>query len=83
MNFIGDFEDWHENHYEVVRILLNNEDYFLDKIEESERKDKGMGGMWILAKDITNSFQESYLTESWTDLDWYDTLEGFVNNFEI
>lgn len=84
MNFIGNFEDWQETHFEVVRILLSNEDCFLDKIEESDRKDKGTGGLWVLAKDITNSFQKFYLTESCrTDLNWYDELEKFINNFKI
>lgn len=81
--FIGDFEDWQEVHYEVVSHLVINEDLYLDKIDNSERQDKGTGGMWVLAKDITNDFQKEYLNEEWIELDYYETLWDFINNYKI
>ena len=81
--FIGDFEEWQETHFEVVRELLNNEDLFLDKIENSERQDKGTGGMWTLAKDIANAFQKEYKDENWEDKEWYNTLWDFINSYKI
>jgi hypothetical protein len=81
--FIGDFEDWHETHYEVVKHLVLNEDLFLDKIEDSERQDKGTGGIWVLAKDITNAFQEQYQDELWEEGDYYETLWDFIDEFKI
>lgn len=81
--YIGDFEDWHETHYEVVKHLVTNEDLFLDKIEESSRLDKGTGGMWVLAKDITNAFQERYEDGLWEEGDYYETLWLFIDEFKI
>lgn len=82
-NYTGDFEDWHETHYEVTKHIVLNEDMFLDDIEDSKRQDKGTGGMWSLAKDITNDFQKKYLDEEWIDLDYYDTLWDFIDNYKI
>lgn len=81
--YTGDFEDWHETHYEVVKHFVLNEDIFLDKIDDSERQDKGTGGMWVLAKDITEAFQKEYENEIWNELDYYETLWNFINKFEV
>ena len=77
------FEDWHETHYEVVKHIVLNEDLFLYKIEQSNREDKGIGGMWVLAKDITNDFQKKFKYEEWIDLDHYETLWSFIDNYKV
>jgi hypothetical protein len=81
--YIGDFEDWHETHYEVAKHLILNEDLFLERLEESSRKDKGTGGMWVLAKDITNSFQKLHKDGLWEEGDYYETLWSFIDEFKI
>ena len=68
--------DYLETFYEVVaHFYSDQENEFLLNIEN----EKGRGGMWELAEDLTNEFQSRYDGTNWgEELDWHDTLEKFL-----
>jgi len=78
-----DKTDYLETHYEVVKHLVLNEDLYVDKLDRSAQKSKGMGGMWVLAERITDQFQKEYKDETWEEKDWFETLWKFINDFQI
>ena len=76
-------EDYLEIHFEVVRILTMNNDYYLDQIEESTQKDKGTGGLWTLAKRITDQAIKDFDDGLMVWHDFIEELNNFVDNFKI
>jgi hypothetical protein len=68
--------DYLETHYEVVAYFYNNqENEFLLSVEN----DKGRGGMWELAEELTNQFHSKYDGITWgKTLDWHDTVNDFL-----
>ena len=53
-------EDYLEVHFEVTRVLVMNADYYIDRIEESTQPEKGTGGLWVLAKRITDKYIKDF-----------------------
>ena len=72
-----------ETHFEVVRELVEAEEWALRMLEKSNRQDKGVGGLWVLAEEITDAFQEKYKNEDWIKLNWLETVWEFVGNYKI
>lgn len=76
-------EDYLEVYFEVTRILISNIDWYLDKIDDSTQPEKGTGGLWVLAKRITDQaikeFDEGVMI--WDD--FFLELDNFVENFKI
>ena len=60
-----------------------NTDFYLDKIDKSTQPEKGTGGLWTLAKRITDQaikeFDEGVMI--WDD--FFQELDNFVENFKI
>ncbi len=76
-------EDYLEVHFEVTRTIIMNADYYLDQIDDSTQPEKGTGGLWVLAKRITDQaikeFDEGVMI--WDD--FFEELDNFVDNFKI
>lgn len=53
-------EDYLEVHFEVSRVLTMNADYYIDQIEKSDQPEKGTGGLWVLAKRITDKYIKEF-----------------------
>jgi len=68
--------DYLETFYEVVAYFYSyQENEFLLNIEN----EKGRGGMWILAEELTDEFHAKYEDILWgNELDWHDTLDQFL-----
>lgn len=43
-------------------------------------EDRGFGGKWELAEDITREFESIHVDNDWSVDDWMETLEAFVHN---
>lgn len=72
-------EDYLETHFEVVAELM----YQLEEIELPELveiyEQKGRGGLWDLAKNITDEFETTHKDREW-DGEWMDKLHKFIYN---
>lgn len=84
--FPNGFESWHETHYEVCTFIGaylhkwrgNRDGSALVNRYEAE----GTGGMYDLAKEWTDEFEEAHSLEHWTvdNLDFFETIEEFLHN---
>jgi hypothetical protein len=77
-------QDYLETYFEVVTFieasLAKYDDNDLDVVCGTERH-KGRGGLYELAEDWTTEFQTKYNETVWgEELEFYDTLEEFLNN---
>lgn len=78
-----------ETHFLIVEfIVAKRKD--IDLLPASEIKtayeDGGTKGLWPLAQQWTDEFEERYKGEDWEELDFYDTIEAFCeekNNEQI
>lgn len=76
-------EDYLEIHFEVSRILSENSEYYLEKIENSSQKDKGTGGLWTLAKRIADQAIKDFDDGLMVWHDFIEELDNFTDNFKI
>lgn len=73
--------DFLETYYEVVLELERMLD-IEGSFAERHSLEYGRGGMWELAKNITEEFQEKYKTLLWgSDIYFSEELENFITNF--
>ena len=80
--FPNGFQSWQETHYEVV----SNITLWLEKADPQAPVQKyynsvGIGGMYELVENITNSFEDTYKGDEWMELDFFETVEKFTWNF--
>lgn len=75
-----ELEDYLETHFEMVRHILETEDVKgTPSYEVSEVN--GFGGLYQLAKEWTDEFQNKYKDTVWgAELDFNDTLEEFLKS---
>jgi hypothetical protein len=77
-----EFDCWHESHFEIVRAIALE----LDKDQPCGTIElicsvQGHGGMYELAKDMTNEFETLHADTVWgEDLDFQDEIESFINS---
>lgn len=67
-----------ETHFEVVSTImfkLSNDNKFLTELYQNN----GRGAMWELAKSLTDEFEQLHKDEDWIELEWFDTLDEFLN----
>jgi len=80
-DFPNGFIEYLETHYEVVSYLESNIDSE-SSMAYYHRRDYGIGGMYELAKTITDDFELKYKDELW-DLEYFiDTLYEFLIEYE-
>lgn len=78
MRFPNGFTSWYETHYEVC----NKVEYYLE-IERDTRVSKvqekrGRGGLYELAKTLTDEFETKYEGKEW-DGEFFDAIDLFLN----
>jgi|LakMenE18May11ns_1017448.scaffolds.fasta_scaffold9232032_2 hypothetical protein len=82
-HFPNGFDSWMETHYEVVQAItlkLSNEDMEEDSALYERLEEEGTGGMYMLSEELTDAFEEEYEGAEWGEkLDYYDTIENFLN----
>lgn len=74
-----EFESWHETHFEIVAEITKwdndiNPPNSIKKVQDEQ----GIGGLYELAKELTNEFETLYKDREW-DGDFFDTIESFIN----
>jgi hypothetical protein len=80
------FEDYLETHYEIVKAIVLREKFLDDNNLMDEDpvigkilNEKGMGGLWELATELTDEFQSLNKDREW-DGEFFDELENFLEN---
>lgn len=80
--FPNGIENYLETHFEIVQAItleyMNPEPR--GRVQE-EHDERGHGGLYMLAEELTDKFEQQYRNVQWgEDLDWFDTLEVFIEN---
>jgi hypothetical protein len=73
-------EDYLETYHEIVSRIewqLHKEEGFAYEIYN----DKGRGGMWMLAKKITDTFTEKHKATDWNEADFFDEIKLIWDSF--
>ncbi len=82
-HFPNGFDSWMETHYEMVQAItlkLSDEDLEEDSALYERLEEEGTAGMYTLSEELTDAFEEEYEGAEWGEkLDYYDTLENFLN----
>lgn len=77
--FPNGFDDWHETHYQMVSAIERE----MSKTEPTGRVNdvhlaEGHGGLFTLAKELTDEFEQQYIRQDWIDKEWWDTIDEFI-----
>ncbi len=75
-----DLESYLEVHYEIVQAITI--EWIKDKPQGrvlQAQEENGHGGLYMLAKELTDKFQEKYENVIWgVELEYFDTIEEFI-----
>ncbi len=81
-DFPNGFIEYLETYYEVVAYLESTTDWERN-MAYYHRRDYGVGGMYELAKAITDDFEIKYKGVVWgEELDFFYTLDTFLIEYE-
>jgi hypothetical protein len=78
--FPNGFNSWQETHYEVVAAIQyvftsDNYEHPVMRVHDLD----GTVGLYNLAENITDEFEESFKGRDWgNDIDYYDTIHKFI-----
>ena len=82
--FPNGFESWQETHYEVVAAitteLISYDEYsnFNHQLIGTTLQEKGHGGLYELANDLTDEFELKNQDREW-DGEFFDEIERFLD----
>lgn len=79
---LEEFESWHETHYEVVKAIAQTE-YVKGSTACKHVANFGCGGMYDLAKELTDEFEKMHEGKQWgidDDTVYFDAIEDFLND---
>lgn len=77
--FPNGFDSWQETHFEVVKGIANSEDT-PGSTAHQVIEFIGTGGLYDLAKELTNKFENTYVDIDWgVDLIYQDVMEKFLD----
>lgn len=79
--FSNTFSDWYETFYEIVsEIESNYNDEFGYKYSKVDSivNSQGRGGLWELAKELTDKFEEEYKDETWEENEFLEEINTFL-----
>jgi hypothetical protein len=82
--FLNGFASWQETHYEVVAAITTElmADYeyneFRDDLIRITLREKGHGGLYELANDLTDEFELLNKGREW-DGEFFDEIERFLD----
>lgn len=77
--FPNGFTSWMETHHEVVSAIAIelNKDETTSQIISEWKEAQGTGGMYELAKELTDKFEKANKGREW-DGDFFDEIEAFL-----
>jgi hypothetical protein len=70
------FSNWHETHFEIVSAIVTYAAEY-DVVKAAQKK-HGHGGLYELAKDLTNEFETLHSETLW-DGEYREQLEKFID----
>lgn len=77
--FPNGFDSWQETHFEIVSAINKSVDVngsMANKTIEAI----GSGGLYDLAKELTNKFENQYINIEWgEEMIYQDVIEEFIN----
>jgi hypothetical protein len=79
--FPNGFESWHETHFEIVTAIqafLVDDEAFWPPVIQAVQNMEGIGGMYELARDLTDKFENQNAGKNW-DGEYFDTIQEFIN----
>ena len=76
--FPNGFDSWVETHHEIVAAIVNQSENE-DSITYQTIEKNGSGGLYELAKDLTDQFEKANQNTIW-DGNYFDALENFLLN---
>jgi hypothetical protein len=81
--FPNGFASWQETHYEVVSVIANevSSDNYAgnrDGLIATTLRDKGHGGLYELAEDLTDEFEVINKDREW-DGEFFEELGNFID----
>lgn len=83
--FPSGFDSYHETHFEIVSAIQHAlsmdgpEDSFIRDVSETQ----GTGGLYELAQEMTNTFEQKHAGANWgEDVVYVDEIEKFIEEFE-
>lgn len=76
MKFINGITSYLETYYEVVSYLTLTEK---EGTEYNARTEYGTGGMYDLARELTDEFEKLHENRSW-DGEFFDEIEEFLDD---
>ena len=70
---------WKDTHYEMVQAIVLNPD---SEIVRTTEEEMGYGGMYELAEDLTNEFEELHKGKVWGENNdsFFEEIEIFIEN---
>ncbi len=78
--FPNGFESWQETHYEVVSEIISYDEHgdFHHELVRAVMEDKGRGGLYELANDLTDEFETLHQGREW-DGEFFEEIENFLD----
>jgi hypothetical protein len=71
------FTSWQNTHFEIVDLIVHHRDGEMTGEVKQSHASQGTAGLWDLAVQWTNEFEEKYKNENWEELDYYEEVEKF------
>lgn len=79
ITFPNGFDNWQETHFEIVtEINLQIIENRPCKLIYETLEKAGHGGLYELAKGLTDKFEEKHKAVEW-DGDWFETIQDFLS----
>jgi hypothetical protein len=78
--FPNGFDSWYETHHHIVAHLESTRHYSGSAANRAD-SENGLGGVWELAKRLTDRFEGTYKGIEWggdNKPEYFDTLEDFL-----
>lgn len=78
-DFPNGFTNWYETFFLVTEYIVEGRDrpLHISPVVEKIQHDKGTGGLWELAHDLTFEFEKENEGRDW-DGDYFDTISEFL-----
>lgn len=77
--FVNGFDSWSETHFEVTDFIvtIRNTSNIPNGIIKDIQESQGTAGLWELAVQWTDEFENLNKGRNWEDGDFYDEIEEF------
>ena len=86
LTFPNGFASWQETHFEVVDYLVHSlteeQEPEFKTMADKRQAEQGRNGLFALAVELTDEFENKYTGDPWIERDWYDAIEQFLKEKE-